>query len=130
MTLMDPLADAMTTIGNAENIGKPECTIEPASKMIGNALKIIQKEGYIGEFEFIDNGKSGLYRVKLVGRINKCGAIKPKYSVKTDDYEKFEKRFLPAQNMGILVVSTSQGVMTQREAFKRGLGGKLLAYIY
>ena len=55
--LLDPLADALSVIKNAESVGKPECIIHPASKVIGRALKVMADRGYIGEFEFIDDGK-------------------------------------------------------------------------
>ena len=60
--LFDPLADAMSVIKNAENVGKPECTIHPASKLVGRTLKVMADRGYIGEFEFVDDGKSGASR--------------------------------------------------------------------
>jgi len=66
--LLDPLADALSVIKNAESVGKPECTIHPASKLIGRALKVMADRGYIGEFEFVDDGKSGMFRVKLLAR--------------------------------------------------------------
>jgi small subunit ribosomal protein S8 len=65
-----------------------------------------------------------------LNNINGCGVIKPRHSVKKDDYEKFEKRFLPAKGFGILIVSTPKGIMTQEGAKKEDSGGKLLAFIY
>ena len=67
---------------------------------------------------------------KLLGRINKAGPIRPRFSVSKDGYEEFEKRFLPSRDIGILVVTTNRGVMSHREAIKQGLGGKLLGYVY
>ncbi|NYT01525.1 MAG: 30S ribosomal protein S8 [Methanosarcinales archaeon] len=128
--LIDPLADAMSTIKNAENVGKAECIISPASKLIGSTLKVMADLGYIGEFEFIDDGKSGMFKVKLQGRINRCGVIKPRFSAKVVDLEKWEKRFLPARNFGVLILSTSQGVVSHKDARDRDIGGQLLAYVY
>ena len=130
MVLLDPLADALSTIKNAESIGKPSCTIKPASKLIGNVLKVMKDRGYLGEFEFVDDGKAGVYNLELIGRINKCGAIKTRYSVKTTDFEKWEKQFLPAKNFGTLIVTTSKGVISQYEARENDVGGQLLAYVY
>jgi small subunit ribosomal protein S8 len=130
MVLLDPLANALSTIKNAEIIGKSSCVIRPASKNIGNVLKVMQDLGYIGEFEFIDDGKAGIYSIALVGRINKCGAIKPRYSVGTDSFERWEKQFLPAKNFGALIVTTSNGVMSQYDAREKKIGGQLLAYVY
>ena len=128
--LMDPLADAMSIIKNAEIVGKPECIIHPASKLIGSTLKVMADSGYIGEFEFIDDGKSGMFKVKLLGRINRCGVIKPRFAAKVADLEKWEKRFLPARNFGVLIVSTSKGVMAHTDARTQSIGGQLLAYVY
>ena len=128
--LLDPLADAMSVIKNAESVGKPECIIHPASKLIGRALKVMADRGYIGEFEFVDDGKSGMFRVKLLGRINRCGVIKPRFATKFTELEKWEKRFLPARNFGVLILSTSKGVMAHSDARSQSLGGQLLAYVY
>jgi len=130
MVLLDPLANALSTIKNAEVIGKSSCILRPASKNIGNVLKVMQDLGYIGDFELIDDGKAGVYSVALVGRINQCGAIKPRYSVGTGSFERWEKQFLPAKNFGALIVTTSSGVMSQYEARDKKIGGQLLAYVY
>lgn len=130
MTLMDPLANALTNIRNNETQGNKKCTIAPASKLIGHVLRTMQKEGYIGEFEFIDDGKAGKFLVELEGNVNKCGVIKPRHAVKKDKFEKFGKRYLPAKNFGIMIVTTPQGIITHKEAKDRGIGGRLLAYVY
>ncbi|MEM2272782.1 MAG: 30S ribosomal protein S8 [Candidatus Bathyarchaeia archaeon] len=127
---MDTIANGLTTIYNNEVRRKKECYIMPASKLLGNVLRVMQMHGYIGEFEFIDDGRTGKFRVQLLGRINKCGAIRPRYSFRTKDIEEWEKTYLPARDMGVLIVTTSQGVMSHIEAKKRGIGGKLLAYVY
>jgi len=128
--MMDTLANGLTTIMNNEMRRKKECVITPASKLLGRVLRIMQLNGYIGEFEFIDDGRSGKFKVQLLGRINKCGAIKPRYPVKADEFEKWEKQFLPARDIGLLIVSTPQGVMSHKEAKQKKVGGRLLAYVY
>jgi len=130
MSLNDVLANAMSAIKNAEMKGDNLCEIKPASKLVGNVLRVMKNHGYIKGFEYIDNKKGGKFIVELAGKINNCGAIKPRFSVKKIEYEKFEKRFLPARDFGILIVSTVEGVMSQKEAIKKGLGGVLLAYVY
>ena len=87
-------------------------------------------KGYIGEFERIDDGNAGRFRIQLMGRTNKCGVIKPRFPVRRDGFEKYEKRFLPAYNYGILIVTTPAGVMTHQDAKDRGIGGRLLVYVY
>ncbi|KUO39284.1 MAG: 30S ribosomal protein S8 [Hadesarchaea archaeon DG-33-1] len=127
---MDPLANALSMIKNYENARKREVVVKPASKLIAEVLRIAQKEGFIGEFEFIDDGKAGKFRIALLGKINKCGVIRPRHAVKRDSYEKWEKRYLPAAGFGALVVSTPKGVITHTQAEEQGVGGRLLAYIY
>lgn len=130
MTMMDTVANGLTSIINNEMRNKQECVISPASKLLGRVLRVMQLSGYIGEFEFIDDGRSGKFKVQLLGRINKCGAIKPRFSVGTTQFETWEKRFLPSRDIGVLVVSTSQGVVSHRKAKKKKIGGRLLAFIY
>ncbi len=127
---MDTLANGLITIINNEMRNKRECVISPASKLLGRVLRIMQLNGYIGEFEFIDDGRSGKFKVQLLGRINKCGAVRPRFAVKVDGFENWEKRFLPSRDVGIMVVSTSQGVIAHREAEEKNLGGRLLAFVY
>jgi len=128
--LLDPLADALSTIKNAEIIGKSNCTIKPASKLIGNVLKVMKDKGYIGDFEFVDDGKSGHFKVQLKGKINKCGVIRPRHAVKNTEFEKWEKRYLPAKGFGSIILTTPEGVMAHSEARDNGIGGELLAYVY
>jgi small subunit ribosomal protein S8 len=126
----DTLADAMSAIKNAGRVGKFECLIKPSSKLIGRVLKIMEEEGYIGKFEHIDDGRGGIFRVQLIGRINDCGVIKPRYSVGYRQLEKYEARYLPAEGFGVLILTTTQGVVTHTKARELKVGGKLLAYVY
>ena len=126
----DPLNDAMSTIKNAAVVGKNECTIKPSSKLIGRVLKVMQENGYINQFEFVEDGKAGVFKVKIEGRINNCGVIKPRYSVKKVDLEQWESRYLPAQDFGVLILSTTEGVISHVQARELGVGGKLLAFVY
>jgi len=128
--LNDTLANALTAILNNEKIGKKECAIRPISKIIKSILKMMNENGYIGSFQEIVSKKGNMIKINLLGNINKCGVIKPRYSVKNDGFEKFEKRYLPAKDFGIIFVSTPKGIMTHNEAKKKGMGGKLIAYCY
>jgi small subunit ribosomal protein S8 len=128
--LNDPLANALSAILNAEKIGRKECIIRPISKVIKKVLSVMKDNYYVGDVEESKNNRGGLIKVNLLGNINNCSAIKPRFSVKKDLYEKFEKRFLPAKGMGVIIVSTPKGIMTQAEAKKKGIGGRLLAYCY
>ena len=126
----DLINDAVVNIKNHERVGKYECVVKPTSKLLINILRVFQKEGYIGEFELMDDNRGGKIRIELTKRINDCGVIKPRYSVNHKDFIMWEERFLPAKDFGILILTTPQGVMDHKEAKEKGLGGKLLAYVY
>jgi len=68
--------------------------------------------------------------VHLNGRINKCGAISPRYSVQLSELEYWETQFLPGKTFGILILTTSRGVLTHEQARRQGVGGELLGYVY
>lgn len=124
------LGNLFATVYNNEVRNKKECLAVPASKLASAVLRSMQKNRYIGEFEFIDDGIAGKFKIQLLGRINRCGVISPRYSVRKDGYTRWERQFLPAVSVGILIVSTPQGVMSHNEAQEKGLGGRLVGYVY
>ena len=128
--LNDPLADAMSLILNCEAVGKLDCTLRPVSKVMKELLKVMKENNYIADFKEVEDGRGNYIQMTLNGNINKCGVIKPRYSVKSTDFEKFEKRFLPAKDFGIIFVTTPKGIMTHYDAKSKKTGGKLLAYCY
>jgi small subunit ribosomal protein S8 len=130
MVRSNPIADAMTAIKNASDTGKADCIVEPAGKLLGAMLRIMQEAGYIGGFEYIDDNRGGQLRVQLNGRINRCGAITPRFNVKLPEMERWESQFLPGKNFGMLILSTSRGVMSHDSARKLGIGGELLGYVF
>lgn len=125
----DLLADMFSIIKNAEDRGKRSCVV-PGSKMIMELLKIMQKDKYIGKFEFLDNGKNGEYKVELVGKINYCGVIRPRFEVSYRDFIMWEKRYLPSVSLGIIFISTPKGILDHHEARKHKTGGALLGFVY
>ena len=125
----DIISDVFSIIKNAESIGKRSCIV-PASRVIKDILTILHEHNYIGDFKYIEDGKGGKFRVKLIGRINKCGSIRPRFSVSVDDLIRWEKKYLPASGIGILIVTTSKGIMDQNQVRKERTGGKLLGYVY
>ncbi len=128
--LHDPLSDAMSVIRNAEKAGKSDCLVKPSSKLIGRVLRVMADNGYIRGFEQVVDGRGGKYRVLLTGQINDCGVVKPRYSVRKQEFEKWESRFLPAQDFGVLILTTTKGVVSHYKAKEIGTGGKLLAFVY
>jgi len=130
MPALNILANLFTTLYNNETRRKRECIIIPASRFASEILRVMQKHRYIGEFEQIDDNRLGKFRIQLLAKINKCGIVTPRFSVKKDEYLNWERQFLPAYSMGILLVSTSDGVMSHHEAVDKGLGGVLVGYVY
>ncbi|MDA4117525.1 MAG: 30S ribosomal protein S8 [Thaumarchaeota archaeon] len=130
MPVTNILANLFISLQNAEMRHKKECIVIPASNLASEVMRVLQKRRYIGEFEFIDDGVSGKLRVQLLGRINKCGAVSPRFPIKAKEFQKWESRFLPAVGVGMLVVSTSKGVFSHTEAQEQHLGGRLLGYVY
>jgi small subunit ribosomal protein S8 len=126
----DPIADALSRIRNAERSGHSTCEVRPASKLLGSVLKVMQEAGYIGPYEFVDDKRSGSFRVSLLGNVNNCGIIKPRYNVSLRDFERWEARYLPAQDFGSLILTTTSGVVSHLQAKRLGIGGRLLAYVY
>jgi small subunit ribosomal protein S8 len=126
----DTLANALSAILNFEKNGKKEIILNPVSKTIRKVLKIMNDNGFIGNYEDVTEAKGGFIKVNLLGSINNCCVVKPRFSAQLDEFEKFEKRFLPAKGIGILIISTPEGMMTFDEAKKKGFGGRLIAYCY
>ena len=124
------LANLFGTLFNNETRRNKDCIILPTSKLGIEVLKTLQKDGYIGEFEHIDDKRGGKFKVNLLAKITKCGAISPRFKVKKDEYNNWEQQYLPAYNRGMLLVNTNQGVMSHHEADTKGIGGFLIGYVY
>lgn len=130
MVMNDTLAMALSSVLNSEKLSRADVVIFPDSKIIKEVLTVMNKHGYVGKYEEIKDSKGNRLKIHLLSKINNCNAIKPRFSVMLSEYDKFEKRFLPAKDFGILVISTNKGIMTHLEAKEKKLGGKLLAYCY
>jgi small subunit ribosomal protein S8 len=126
----DLLNDALVALRHADRDGRPHVEIAPTSKLIGEVLRLFREHGYLTDFAFVPTGRGGRYEVSLSRRINSCGVVKPRLAVRYDELERFESRFLPAQDFGLLVLSTNRGVLGQTEAREMKIGGRLLAYVY
>ena len=130
MSLNDSLASALSMLNSYENLGRTVVVLKPSSKMLKKVLDIMNEKGYVGKYEEIVNLRGNELHLNLLGKLNKCGVIKPRFPCKVEDYEKFEKRFLLAKGFGMILVSTTQGIITHEEAKEKGIGGKLIAYCY
>ncbi|KAI5928559.1 40S ribosomal protein S22 [Camillea tinctor] len=124
------LADALNSINNAEKTGKRQVIIRPSSKVIVKFLTVMQAKGYIGEFEEIDDHRSGKIVVQLNGRINKTGVISPRYNIRLSQLEKWVVKLLPARQFGYIILTTSSGIMDHEEARRKHVSGKIIGFFY
>lgn len=128
MVVRDWLSATLNDLVNCKKAGKMETVAIPVSKLMLDVLKIMKEYGYIEDYK-VEEEKFKKVIIKI-GKLNECKAIKPRFFVKKDEFEKYIKRFLPARNLGILIVSTNKGLMTHEEAIKKGIGGSLIAYCF
>ena len=127
--MTDHLADALNTLKTHEIVGQHKCSVK-ATRLVGELLKLLKEHNYLKEYKIVDNGRGGTFEIQLDGRINDCGVIKPRMPVKRTEWAKTEQQFIPGFGVGLLIVSTSNGIMTNAEADKKKVGGRLLAYVY
>ena len=120
MVLISVLSDALKTILNAERAGK----------VIIRFLKLMQKRNYIGDFEVVDDRRGGKVVIELLGRINKCGVISPRFDIGVTEYEKVVANLLPSRQFGYIVMTTNIGIIDQEKARRRHVGGKILGFFY
>jgi len=130
MPAINILANLFTTLYNTEDRKKNNCIVLPTSKLAAKVLTTLKNEGYIDDFEFIDDNRGGKFQINLLAKITKCGVITPRFKVKNNEYNYWEERFLPSYNKGMLLVTTNKGVMSHHEAINKGLGGFLIGYVY
>jgi len=91
---------------------------------------ILTRLGYIGEFEEIDDHRSGKIVIQLNGRLNKCGVISPRFNIRLPDLENWVNQLLPARSIGYVVLTTSAGIMDHEEARRKHVAGKILGFFY
>ncbi len=130
MPAINVLANLFVTLYNNEARRKNECIVLPTSKIGIEVLKTLQKDGYIGEFERVEDNRGGKFKIKLLAKITKCGAISPRFKVNKTEYQNWEQQYLPSYSRGMLLVTTNQGVMSHHEAANKGIGGFLIGYVY
>ena len=132
MTMTDPVADMLTRIRNANTVGHSTVDI-PASKVKKAIAEILQKEGYIKGFNIIEDGKQGIIRVqmkygadkeKVISGLKKISKPGLKVYAKSDEVPKV------LGGLGIAIISTSNGIISDREARKLGVGGEVICYVW
>ncbi len=130
MTQNNPLASVLSRIQNAERVGQRQITTHINSKVVRAVLDILKTEGYIASYDETKDAKGNTLTIDLGGRVNKLGVVTPRFNVKQDGFVTFEKRYLPAKDFGVLILTTTKGIITHKQAKEANLGGKLIAYAY
>merc|ERR1712226_581661 len=130
MGRINPPADALKVILTAERKGRRQVLLRPASKVIIKFLRQMQKHGYIGEFEVVDDHRSNKIVVELLGRINKCAVISPRFDITLPKLESWCSQILPSRQFGHIILTTTYGVLDHEECRKKHTGGKILGFFY
>lgn len=130
MVLVSVLANTLQSVTNAEKRGKRQVIVRPSSKVVIKFLQLMQKNGYVEEFEVVDDRRAGKIVINLNGRINKAGVVSPRFDIAAEDIEQWVVNVLPARTFGHLILTTSQGMMDHNDAKKRRIGGKVLGFFY
>ncbi|NPV27006.1 MAG: 30S ribosomal protein S8 [Firmicutes bacterium] len=132
MVMTDPIADFLTRIRNANTVYHEKVEV-PASKMKKALAEIFKQEGFIRDYEYIDDGKQGIIRLYLKYGPNREKVItglkrisKPGLRV----YAKKDEIPRVLGGLGIAIISTSKGIMTDKQARKEGLGGEVICYVW
>lgn len=127
--VMDRFTDAINQIKTNERIGREGCVLD-STMLTKKVLEVMKREDYIKDYEEFTEGKFKKLRVKLSNKINKIGVVKPRFAVSYKIIQKYETRYIPSRDFGILLISTSKGVMTNKEIKEARIGGRLIAYVY
>lgn len=132
MVMTDPISDFLTRIRNANLVYHDKVEV-PASRTKKSLAEILKQEGFIKDCEFIDDGKQGIIRIYLKYGINREKVITGLKRISKPGLRVYAKKDdIPRVlgGLGIAVISTSKGIMTDKQARKEGLGGEVLCYIW
>ncbi len=132
MVMTDPIADMLTRIRNANQMKKQTVDM-PASKLKAEILALLKTEGFITDFEVLNEGVQGTIKVTLKYLHNQERAVRGLKKISKPGlrvYAKTDELPRVLNGLGIAIVSTSRGIMTDREARKQQVGGEVLAYVW
>lgn len=132
MVMTDPIADFLTRIRNANMVYKETVEI-PSSKLKKSLSEILKREGYIKDFEFVEDGKQGIIRLYLkygAGKERTITDIKRISKPGLRVYAKKDEIPRVLGGLGIAIISTSRGIITDKEARKEGVGGEVICYVW
>ena len=123
----DIVSDALNMIKNAKKAKRESVVINRFSDLLIEILKIMKQKEVIKRYKI--NVKERSVEV-VFGDFIECKAIKPRFSVNKSQIEKYRRRYLPARNLGTMIISTNKGLVTHEEAIEKKVGGSLIAYFY
>ena len=132
MTMTDPIADMLTRIRNANTVGHETVEI-PASKMKKAIAEILKEEGYITDFEVIEDDKQGMIKVTMKYGANKEKVISGIKKISKPGLKVYAKAGEVPKvlgGLGIAIISTSKGIVSDKEARKLGVGGEVICYVW
>ena len=123
----DVVADGLNVIKNAKKAGKETVKIKRISNLLIEILKIMKQKTAIKKYK-IDSKRNSVEIT--IGKLLECKAIKPRFKVNKSQIEKYRRRYLPARNMGTVIISSNKGLITHEEAQEEQIGGCLIAFFY
>lgn len=123
----DIVADALNMIRNAKRSRKESVNVKKISNLLIEVLKIMKQKGAIKKYKINSKTKSAEI---VIGSFIDCRAIKPRFSAKTEQIDRYVRRYLPARNFGTIIISTNKGLVVHEEALEKNMGGSLIAYFY
>jgi len=124
---MEIITKTLNEIMNAKRAGKVQLTVKPVSKLLIKVLDLMKERDYI-DYKVNKEGFGSI--TIMIKKLNECRAINPRFYTQTDEFDKYVRRFLPAREFGMIIVSTDKGVMTHYDALDKNIGGSLLAYCF
>jgi small subunit ribosomal protein S8 len=123
----DIVADALNMIKNAKTANKKTVQVNRISNILIEILKIMKQKGAIKKYKIDAKDKT----VEItIGDLFECKSIKPRFTAGKNEIEKYRRRYLPARNIGTIIISTNKGLITHEEAKEEQIGGCLIAYFY
>lgn len=132
MVVSDPIADLLTRIRNANTVFHDRIEV-PGSKMKKAIVEILKNEGFVRDYEWVDNGHQGVIKVYLKYGPSKTRVISGLRRISRPGLRVYAKKDQVPKvlgGLGIAILSTSQGIMTDKKARQSGLGGEVLCYVW
>ena len=132
MSMTDPIADMLTRVRNAHSVGKPTVSM-PSSKKLIEIARIMDQEGYIRGYQVVEGEPRASLEITLKYGPKKAKTIRGIKRISKPGLRRYAKSDalpMPLGGLGIAIISTSSGLLTQKECLDRGIGGEIVAYVW